>query len=375
MQPSILLAFFAAAEAIVLPSPSNKFPVAMQIQALTDNSRIDPYSPKNDRHKRKLVTSVFWPMEDQHSCSTKNVPYMTPETAEFYGAQAASMGLSNDTFSNLQLKVCNPVKKDLCNSKLRYPLAVFSSGSGISRLLYSAMAKSVASQGYVVVTVDHPYDADIVEFPDGTIIRSADIPTETGPLEKLVKVRAADIKFVIAQLQGASGRLKGFPGMIDFDRVIVYGHSIGGASAAAVLLTDSHIRGGVDLDGGLFNPALSQGLSSPFFLLGRPNHTSEDATWGQFWKNLRGPKFEAQIAGTVHGSYTDMPLVISALGLPDNVKSAIAPEFGTIDGERMNEVLTYTLTSYFASIFSRSPAAFQKAVKKVSEVSILKSKL
>ncbi|KAH6889494.1 Alpha/Beta hydrolase protein [Thelonectria olida] len=353
MRPSIFFPFLAAAaNAILLPNPTGQFGVAVRVHAMTDSSRVDPYSPESDRHKRKLVTSVFWPVEDS-SCSTKHVAYMPPATAEWYGEQASAMGLSNDTFSALRLEPCSSGPK-----KRQYPLAIFSPGSGNSRLIHSAMAKSLAGEGYVVVTVDHPYDANIVEFPDGSVIESANIPEETGPLEKLTKVRAQDIAFVISQFKSASSQsslLKGLPGQINFDRIVVWGHSLGGASSAAVMMSDSSIRAGVDLDGRFFEPVLSKGLSKPFFLLGRPNHNSEDATWAQFWKHLRGPKLEAEIAGTVHGSYTDLPLVMSALGLSDAVKKQLATQFGSIDPERMSKVLTKTVSSFFKSAFAGNP--------------------
>lgn len=190
MRTSVFLAFLATANAILVPNPTGPFGVSLKVHALTDNSRIDPYSPKTDRHKRKLLTSVFWPVETS-ACKSKKVAYMPPATAEFYGQQAAAMGLSDETFADFQLQVCDVVKQKECSSQKKrgHPLAIFSPGAGRSRLLYSAMAKSLASEGYVVVTVDHPYDADLVEFPDGSIIESANIPDDqTSELIKLVDV-------------------------------------------------------------------------------------------------------------------------------------------------------------------------------------------
>lgn len=58
---------------------------------------------------------------------------------------------------------------------------MFSPGLSASRLLYSAQARALASYGYIVITLDHPYDALFVEFPDGTTYDMAvpSIPSDT----------------------------------------------------------------------------------------------------------------------------------------------------------------------------------------------------
>jgi predicted dienelactone hydrolase len=114
---------------------------------------------------------------------------MTPAVAQLYGQQAQSMGLSNETFAAFEYSVCSPPDTPKgCGSKKRFPLAIFSPGAGNSRLLYSNIARSFASFGNVVVLIDHPYDADIVEFPDGKTIMTGNIPETTKSLIKLTKV-------------------------------------------------------------------------------------------------------------------------------------------------------------------------------------------
>jgi hypothetical protein len=198
MRSIILSAFALAANAALLPSPSGDYAVAMEIHAFEDTDRVDPYAPASGQHWRKLVTSIFWPVQDTSSCEIIEAPYMPPATARLYGQQASAMGLSNDTFAGLGMEFCEVERVHGCIAGRRpqYPLAIFSPGAGNSRLLYSGGARFLASQGFVVVTVDHPYDASIVEFPDGGVILSANISEETGPLEKLTNViKTAHVKF------------------------------------------------------------------------------------------------------------------------------------------------------------------------------------
>ncbi|WAO93329.1 1-alkyl-2-acetylglycerophosphocholine esterase [Fusarium falciforme] len=376
----LLLSFLHFGNALLLPNPSGPYPVALKINTLTDNHRIDPYAP--DHQKRRILTSIFWPV-DSKSCSTNRVPYMPPATAAAYGAQAAQLGLSNDTFSVLEMEVCSVSKTSACQSssghkEAKFPLAVFSPGSGNSRLQYSAMARSLASYGYVVVLVDHPYDAAIVEFPDGTIIAGGNIPEDEKNLEKATQVRAADISFVISQVEKSSFQnkiFKGLPGKVDAKKTVALGHSLGGASAAAAVLSDSRIKGGMNLDGRLFNPVLSKGLNKPFMQLGRPNHRSEDTTWVKFWNKLTGPKIELAIAGTIHGSYLDTALVLKTLGLPKEIMKQTVPIVGSVDGEVLQKTVSELLSAFITYTFGGNKAALLKAVKGTEGVSVVKSQL
>lgn len=185
----ILLPLFGLGDALLVPNSSGPYGVALRVQGMTDDHRIDPYDPKKGH--RQLLASVFWPV-DKDSCSKKLVPYMPPATAEYYGQQVQALGLSNDTFKAFELEVCTPKtsrgSKSGCTSDKKYPVAIFSPGGGNSRLLYSAMARSLASHGNVVILIDHPYDQDIVEFPGGKIIKGGKIPEDTPSLNKLSQV-------------------------------------------------------------------------------------------------------------------------------------------------------------------------------------------
>lgn len=182
----LVLSLVGLGNAIELSKPNGPYSVAVRTHAMTDKHRIDPYDPK--RGHRNVLASIFWPVA-LSSCSETTVPYMTPAVAKLYGQKAQSMGLSNETFAAFKYSVCTPADTlKGRGSKKRFPLIIFSPGAGNSRLLYSNMARSFASFGNVVVLIDHPYDADIVEFPDGKTIMTGNIPETTKSLIKLTKV-------------------------------------------------------------------------------------------------------------------------------------------------------------------------------------------
>jgi predicted dienelactone hydrolase len=169
----------------------------MVVKSLTDKSRIDPYAPKEKRQKRQVLVSLFLPVDTQTTpAKNSSIPYMTPAVAQHYDALAASIGLPNNTFVSFDIGTSDIIPEPRCvgyrktNKALpKFPLVLLSPGSGQSRLLYGVMARSLASEGYAVVTVDHPYEASIVEFPGGTIVKAANISDEDIPaLEKMTQV-------------------------------------------------------------------------------------------------------------------------------------------------------------------------------------------
>lgn len=104
------------------------------------------------------MLSAFYPTGARDGCDSIAVPYMTPESAALYDATYASLGLPNGTFSSIKMDLCKPST----THGGTYPLVLFSPGMSESCQTYSFIAASLASEGYVVVTVDHPYDASII---------------------------------------------------------------------------------------------------------------------------------------------------------------------------------------------------------------------
>lgn len=101
-------------------------------------------------------------------CTTTKLPYMPPQTTIEYGKYASDNWLPGDIFEDLQLEFCQLSKCSHTKTPRTYPLLLFSPGLTASRPLYTAQARALASYGFFVITVDHPYDATFVEFSNGT---------------------------------------------------------------------------------------------------------------------------------------------------------------------------------------------------------------
>ncbi|HYN96138.1 MAG TPA: hydrolase, partial [Pilimelia sp.] len=204
------------------------------------------------------------------------------------------------------------------------------------------------------------YDAPFVEFPGGRVEDRA-LPEPAGPddearlIAKALAVRVADTRFTLDRLAALNrgrnpddGRRplpRGLVGALDLDRVGMFGHSLGGATAAAAMHADRRVDAGVNLDGTVSGPVVTAGLDRPFLLVGSQGHDGEeDESWAALWARLRGPRHWLQLAGSGHMSFTDYQVLLPQAGLPP---AELEPMLGTIDGQRSVAVQRAYVQAFF----------------------------
>ncbi|KAF4988831.1 hypothetical protein FDECE_14905 [Fusarium decemcellulare] len=390
---ALLFFFSTLAHAIVVSGPSGPWPVSHQVVELTDESRWDPYAPEDNQHKRRILASFFIPVhEDQQECEVDKIDYLPPKTAETWAKVASDVGLPSNTFEGFELAFCKPTSK----KQPRYPVVIASPGFSASRLLVSAQAQSLASQGNVVITVDHPYEATIVEFPDGEVVYGA-TADEINPesAQKAVKVckpeplpfqpangpairqvRSQDISFLIDQISAPSKIGDNIDGKLDTKNIFLYGHSLGGATSAQVASIDDRVLGGLDFDGALVGPVEETGLDKPFFIVGAVSTENATSYYQDFMKKVGSPKMLTIINGTKHMTFSDLPLLLSLRDdVPPDSKPVIEIVLGTIDGKRAAIVVNKILGAVTSFLFKKNAGPLCKFEDEVPEAGLVERDL
>lgn len=227
-----------------------------------------------------------------------------------------------------------------------YPLIIFSPGLATSRLAYSELLSAIASMGFVVVAVDHPYDANAVEYPSGEIVVGKNMTASTETKLLNLRTRVQDLSSVLGHLQSPSPSSnnpllsRGLREKVNLAEPVVVGHSFGGATAAQIMDVDPRFAGGVNLDGILFGSVVGAGFKKPFFEMKSETVSSErDSSWDGFTRNLSGWKLQVLVEGTEHESFTDLPLLFDSLPNGKQVRRAAKEALGTLDGERIREIV------------------------------------
>ncbi|WP_414167381.1 alpha/beta hydrolase family protein [Streptoverticillium reticulum] len=234
----------------------------------------------------------------------------------------------------------------------RRPVLLYSPGFGSDRSFNTLVVEDLVSWGYVVVTVDHPHDSGEVEFPGGRVQTRTVVGRDKDEMRKAVAVRADDLRFVLDCLavldrggnpDAERRRLPhGLRGTLDLGRVGAFGHSLGGASSAALMYQDRRVRAGIDLDGTLWGPVVTGGLDRPFLLMDTADHDGlqKDPAWTEFWKHLGGWHRCLRLADAQHLSFTDV------VALSPQLKGGF-PQVGTIPAARAVAAVRATVRAFF----------------------------
>ena len=61
-----------------------------------------------------------------------------------------------------------------------FPVLVFSPGGGALPALYTSLCEDLASHGYLIAAIDHPYDDIAVRLANGRVVKQVEPPQEGG---------------------------------------------------------------------------------------------------------------------------------------------------------------------------------------------------
>jgi len=224
-----------------------------------------------------------------------------------------------------------------------HPVVLYSPGLGSDRTISTVLVEELASYGYIVVTIDHTHDAGEVEFPGGRV-ETLSLPRNINDavIAQALAVREADTRFVLNQLAainaghnsnvGNQPLPKGMRGAFDLSRTGMFGHSLGGATAAATMHDDPRIKAGINMDGSLPSGSATAGSDRPFLLLSSDQSGPEDPSWDEFWNNQRGWKRELLLTGSTHNSFTDFEVLYpQASPLVGLTADEVTRMIGTLD--------------------------------------------
>ena len=219
-----------------------------------------------------------------------------------------------------------------------WPVLLFSPGIDGPPVFYTSLLEELASRGWVIVALWHPYTTSRTRFPDGRIVKAAheangaawEGPDEAREVAKQ-RISSEWAKDMIQALDEVVRRNENDPewaGRLDLARVGAFGHSFGGQNAAAAMTLDTRIRAGMNFDGtAVYRPIIERGVTGafafvydtfepPWASLRRDNKPVE--TWWAEWalrncpeaiRRNAEPCYIFQIDGISHeGFSTDLPL-------------------------------------------------------------------
>ena len=165
--------------------------------------------------------------------------------------------------------------KELETSDRTWPVVVWANGTMCAPVLYTNLLKSIAAQGFVVVT-------------------NSDVMSANG------KSQIAALDYILDQNTKAGSV---FCGRIDTARVAAAGHSQGGRSTVNAAAADRRFCCAVSIAGSPFTSEAKK-LSAPtLFLTGTADMVVMSSMWVKpAYKNCKGPAVYASLKNGIHTS-------------------------------------------------------------------------
>ena len=348
-----------------IPAPSGPYPVGTRIYELTDTTRKEIYSGKEEA--RRFMIQVWYPSEP----GTSNEKARWMDNAEIYApAVSKEIGMPSFFLGHLAL-VKVPAYKDakIVQPDRPYPVTLFSHGWQGFNAQNTGQALQLASNGYVVIGVQHTYGAVITVFPDGTIAPNNPSALPDGaPQDEyetaahtLVSQWAGDLGFTLdfMELQNTDSNSP-FHNLLDLSRVGVYGHSTGGGAAIQFCGTDPRCKALLGMDP-FMRPVsyevIDAGITQPSFFMFSQRWTDDvtsrnNELFNKFYPHVTESFGVVSIAGTGHYDFSDLPLL-----------SPLAPQLGLkgpINGKRVVTIVDDYLLTFFESILKAKQPVYLK---------------
>jgi hypothetical protein len=310
----LIVLILSVAFQLELPAPTGPHAVSQTIFRWVDTSRPEALT-KNPDDFREVIALIWYPAE--RGTGTK-CPY-------FPGLSNVSKSLIEsgevtawEVFGLQFIRSQNLMNASLAKSNLSYPVLIFSPGNGTNVEFYNSLASEIASHGYVVVGLNHPYDVAAVELSDHTIAPFYKEQDALGRsanqkfIAQRIRVRTLDVLFTLHQLDDLNINASSpFSGMLDLNSVAVAGHSLGGITASESCKADTRFRACLNLDGiqrgGPFSTEETAiPPEQPFLFLTKESQLPPKliekfkSTMQSYW---------VAVHGAAHDSFTDGPLL------------------------------------------------------------------
>jgi len=323
-----------------IPHPTGKFNVGSSILFFRDTTRIDAFSPENNRF-RELSVRVWYPASPGNR--GKRMPYMQTDEARYLAiyTKGAAFTLSHfnliktDSYFNAE-----PLKGP-------FPVILYSPSGCIVE--NTTLFQELASHGYIVFSIGHPYwnafhydeQGQVIQFDvndahyksiweeEGSskvisikedITNAKDLQSKQAAqqlLNKYMPEEVADIRlwaednsFLMDRIGYRAFYQRGILDNIDTSKVGAIGFSKGGTATGQFCVTDNRCKAGINLSGFMFGDAVEKPFTRPFMIMEsvEPSCTDCDPICDVFYKNSLDAAYMVRINGARHGNFTDFSL-------------------------------------------------------------------
>jgi hypothetical protein len=330
-------------DASFLPKLTGGYSVGVRTIHLIDSSRPENFTA-NPSDVREMMVQLWYPIE-KGTLGTRT-EYMDYPTFQWLKNRSPIPLITIP--NNAYLFVRPHGRNETMIAAGMFPVVIFSPGYDGVYQIYTSFIEDLASNGFVVASINHPYVSGITVFPDGRTIGLASVPSDpvaqTAFFNMSLRTIIEDVKFVLDTFTEMNASDPDFSGHFDLSRVGMYGHSFGGANTAVCCYEDPRIIAGLTLDGVFYSSFIPGNIIKPFLMMFAEARLANDTTINYMWNHITNDTFKMSIAGSTHFAYTDVGLLLAHLVplIPPKILG-----FGTIPPKRMLNITKTYETAFF----------------------------
>lgn len=306
-----------------IPVPSGGLPVGTFSVELSDPDREESYGP-TPGDARRFMAQVWYPASPLDGSE----PVLWSEDWDVVApAMSRRIGVPSWFLNHTRYSSGHAVSTAAVASGT-YPVVIYSHGWTGFRTVAVNQMESLASNGYIVIAIDHTYSSVATRFGDGEVAYydpaalpggdTVEAEAQMAAATQLIEVYGGDILSVLNGLElGAAGPFSFISTAADLGRIGMFGHSVGGGAALRVCLTDDRCRAVLGFDPWVepLSPrVLRETLDVPsLFMRSDPwRGTQNDAVLKGIPSRGSSPAYWLGVAGTGHNDFTLAPLLSPA---------------------------------------------------------------
>jgi predicted dienelactone hydrolase len=375
---AITVSAMLAAAAFELPSPTGRYAVGTTSWRLTDRSRPETFTGSGEF--RQVEVLAWYPAATPRR--GEPAPYLReglPEVRTF----ATLFGVPQTAFDELaDVRTHAGLDAAPAATAGKFPVLVFSHGYTGIPSAYTALLEELASHGYAVLSIVHPYEATGATLADGRVVTLLDnagkllpqisevfgewgredetmaaVTRAADPAEQMRLLRGYlaglrrtdvalrrwvdDTRLVLDRLSSLSPKSPAgqLAARLDLGRLGAFGHSMGGVTAGQFCLDDRRCRAGLNLDGiPQYGTMIDTSMPRPFLMVysARPGRSGASDV---IYQRAAHPYYRVDVAETRHLDFSDMTFWGGTLRQ--------RPVLGAIAPARVHEITGVIVRQYF----------------------------
>jgi Platelet-activating factor acetylhydrolase, isoform II len=384
-----------------LPPVTGRYAVGTTAWRLTDRSRQETFTASGEF--RQVEVLAWYPAAA--SRRGRRAPYLREGLAEVQSF-ATLFGAATTAFDGLQaVRTHAELDAAPAVTPAKFPVLVFSHGYTGIPSAYTALLEDLASHGYAVLSVVHPYEASAATLADGRVVSMLDkdgkllsgiqdvfaewnaedqtMASVTRTEDRADQLRLLrgylgglhhtdialkrwvdDTKLVLDRLSSLAPGSAGakLAARLDVSRLGVFGHSMGGVAAGQVCVEDRRCRAGLNLDGiPQYGTMIDTPGPRPFLMIysARPGRLgASDA----IYTLAASPYYRIDVRDTRHLDFSDMTFWGGPLRQ--------YPVLGAIAPGRVTEITRTLVRQYFDQELRGERSTLVAATSRFPEVTL-----